>query len=113
MASTSANQQCQLSIQLAALLSNAFLVLAYRDIETYVRNPAHHKQYHSAIFTFYSYNNQKLFPFHYSYTTLVINGASVMRITYVRVWMRLIRIESEFAGFPFNVLLNLHLCEQA
>ena len=53
------------------------------------------------------------FPFHYSCTTLVINGASVMRITYVHVWMRLIRIESKFAGFTFNALLNLHLCRQA
>ena len=44
---------------------------------------------------------------------LVINGASVMRITYARVWIRLIRIESELAGFAFNVLLNSHSCRQA
>ena len=38
-----------------------------------------------------------------------------MRITYARmcVWMRLIRFESEFAGFAFNALLNLHSCRQA
>ena len=36
-----------------------------------------------------------------------------MRITYARVWMRLIRIESELAGFAFNALLNSHSCRQA
>ena len=36
-----------------------------------------------------------------------------MRITYACVWMRLIRIESELAGFAFNALLNLHSCRQA
>ena len=36
-----------------------------------------------------------------------------MRITYAWVLMRLIRIESKFAGFAFNVLLNLHSCGQA
>ena len=36
-----------------------------------------------------------------------------MHIMYMCVWMRLIRIESEFAGFAFNVLLNSHLCRQA
>ena len=36
-----------------------------------------------------------------------------MCIMYARVWMRLIRIESELAGFAFNALLNLHSCRQA
>ena len=36
-----------------------------------------------------------------------------MRITYARVWMCLIRIESELAGFAFNALLNSHSCRQA
>ena len=44
---------------------------------------------------------------------MVINRAGVMRITYARMWMRLIRIESELAGFAFNALLNLHSCRQA
>ena len=48
------------------------------------------------------------FPFHYSYIMLVINRAGGMHITYAHVWMRLIRIESELAGFTFNVLLNSH-----
>ena len=99
-----------------AFLSKAFLVLAYRNIETYVRKPSSPQTIsntaaplsHCTHATIKNY-----FLFHYSYTMLVINGASVMRITYACVWMQLIRIESEFAGFAFNVLLNLHSCGQA
>ena len=36
-----------------------------------------------------------------------------MCITYTHVWMRLIQIENEFAGFAVNVLLNLYSCELA